>query len=113
MANYYLGEVRRGNGEPQQAETLYRRALNCDPANEDAHLRLGMLFESEKRYPLAVTQCRQTIRLQPKVARAHYHVASVYRAMGRKADSAAEFAKVRRLQAAADNRVDVTKEKQQ
>ncbi|HEX4166921.1 MAG TPA: tetratricopeptide repeat protein [Bryobacteraceae bacterium] len=112
LANFYLGEIARGNGESQKAEALYHRALTCDASNVDAHLRLGMLFETEKRYPLAIAQFRQAIRVKPNIAPAHYHLASVYRALGRKADSEAEFAKVRKIQAERDNSVDVTKEKQ-
>jgi len=77
----------------------------------DAHLRLGMVYESEKRYPLAVAELREAIRFKPDLAAPHYRLASVYREMGRKADSETEFAKVRRIKAASDNGVDVTKDR--
>ncbi len=109
LANYYLGEIARGDGELQKAEMLYNRALYCDPGNVDAHLHLGMLFEGEKRYPPAIVEFQQVIRIQPNAAPAHYHLAAVYRAMGRKADANAEFARVRQIQAATDNGVDVTR----
>ncbi len=113
LANYYLGEIARANGELQKAERLYNRALFCDPANADAHLHLGMLLESERRYSPAILQLRRVIQMQPNLVSAHYHLAAVYRAMGRKADSDAEFARVRRIQASTDNGIDVTKQKEQ
>lgn len=112
LANYYLGEIARGNGELQKAERFYNRALQCDPANVDAHLHLGMLLEAEKRYPLAIIEFQQVIRMQPNAAAAHYHLAAVYRALGRKAASEAEFARVRQIQASTDNGIDVSKQKE-
>ncbi len=112
LASYYLGEIARGNGEPQKAERFYNRALHCDPTNMDAHLHLGILLENEKRYLAAIVEFQQAIQMQPNAATAHYHLAAVYRALGRKADSEAEFATVRQIQAASDNGLDVTKQKE-
>ena len=99
LANYYLGEIARADKDATKAGYFYRRSLTCDPTSSDAHLRLGMLFEIDKRYPEAVAQLRDAIRLKPDAAPAHYHLAAVYRAMDRPAASEAEFAKVKQIQA--------------
>ncbi len=103
LANFYLGEIARADKDSSHAQSFYRKSLTCDPANSDAHLRLGMLFETYKRYPEAVAQLRDAIRLKPAAAPAHYHLASVYRAMDRPAAAQAEFAKVKQIQANGNN----------
>jgi tetratricopeptide (TPR) repeat protein len=112
LANYYLGEISRAEDQLKKAESLYVRALRCDSTNVDAHLHLGMLLEAEKQYSRAITQYKQVIKLQPNTISAHYHLASVYRAIWRRADSAAEFGRVRQIQALTGNGVDITKQKQ-
>lgn len=108
LANFYLGEIARSERDLHAAETRYRRALQCDASNAAAHLRLGMVLADEKHYPEAITQLKTAIRLDPNESSGHYHLASVYSQMGRNAEAAVEYAKVRRIQAAKDNGVDVT-----
>jgi len=108
LANFYLGEIARTERDLHNAETRYRRALQCDASNAAAHLRLGIVLADEKHYPEAITQLKTAIRLDPNESSGHYHLASVYSQMGRNAEAAVEYAKVRRIQAAKDNGVDVT-----
>ena len=100
LANYYLGEISRTEGDLHNAEVRYKRAIKCDPSNGDAHVRLGIVMGDQKRYQGAVFQLKQAIRLQPNESSAHYHLASIYKRMGRTADAAAEYKKVREIQAA-------------
>ncbi len=108
LANYYLGEIARTEGDLPKAEALYRRALQCDPSNSNAHLRLGIVLGDRRRYPEAIGQLKEAIRLDPSGSSAHYHLATVYRQMGRTADAQTEYRKVRQLQSAPDKGVDVT-----
>jgi tetratricopeptide (TPR) repeat protein len=109
LANYYLGEISRTEKDLPKAEALYRRSLACDGSNSNAHLRLGMLLEEQKRYGEAVMQLKEATRLAPDVSSGHYHLASVYRSLGRKTEAQVEFDKVRQIQAGKDNGVDVTR----
>ncbi|MBV9222531.1 MAG: tetratricopeptide repeat protein [Acidobacteriaceae bacterium] len=109
LANYYLGEISRAEKDLPKAESLYRRSLACDGSNSNAHLRLGMLLEEEKRYEEALAQLKEATRLAPDIGSGHYHLASVYRSLGRKAEAQIEFDKVRQIQAGKDNGVDVTR----
>lgn len=99
LANYYLGEMARSARDTAEAEAFYRRAIQCDATSSEAHLRLGTILEEEKRYPEAVVQLKEAIRLDPEGSSAHYHLGAAYRVMGRKAESDAELAKVREIQA--------------
>ena len=109
LANYYLGEIARTERNLGSAEALYRRALECDPSNGDAHLRLGIVLGDLKHYSQAVIQLKDALRLEPDASQPHYHLAVLYTQMGRTADSKAEYNKVRQIQAAKDNGVDVTR----
>ena len=68
-----------------------------------------MVYEEEKRYAEAAAQLKEAIRLAPEGSSGHYHLGSVYRSMGRKAEAQLEFEKVRQIQAEKDNGVDVTR----
>ncbi|HZS56194.1 MAG TPA: tetratricopeptide repeat protein [Bryobacteraceae bacterium] len=109
LANFYLGEIARAEHDNKTAEFQYRRTLECDPSSAEAHLRLGTVLGDQKHYTEAITELKQAIRLQPNESSAHYHLAEAYSQMGRKADAEAEYNKVRQIQAAKDNGIDVTK----
>jgi tetratricopeptide (TPR) repeat protein len=108
LANYYLGEIARGDKDTARAETLYERAIACDPSNGDAHLRLGSILTDQKRYREAMIELKKAVDLAPGQSAPHYHLGTLYRQMGRKSDAEAEYRKVREIHAASDNGVDVT-----
>jgi tetratricopeptide (TPR) repeat protein len=109
LANYYLGEIARSEKNLESAEALYRRALECDSSNGDAHLRLGIVLGDLKHYGQAIIQLKDALRLEPNASQPHYHLAVLYTQMGRTAEAKAEYNKVRQIQAAKDNGVDVTR----
>ena len=109
LANYYLGEIARIDGELGQAEASYRRALACDPSNQNAHMHLGMVLQDQKHYADAIRQFKEAIRLEPNESSAHYHLGSVYKQLGRTAEARAEYRKVREIQSASDKGTDVTR----
>jgi tetratricopeptide (TPR) repeat protein len=108
LANFYLGEIARSSGDLREAEARYRRAIQCDPSNRDAHLRLGIVLADRKEYSEAITQLKRAIRLDPRASAPHYHLAQVYGEMGRTAEANAEYKKVRAILAAKDKGVPVT-----
>ena len=110
LANFYLGEIARGERQLSVAERSYRRALECDPSNAQAHLRLGVVLAAANRYPEALSQLQQAAKLQPDDSTAHYHLASVYSHLGRNQEAQAEYRKVREIHAAKDTGTDVTRE---
>ncbi|MGH9584015.1 MAG: tetratricopeptide repeat protein [Bryobacteraceae bacterium] len=108
LANFYLGEIARSDRDLHQAEARYRRALECDPSNSDAHLRLGIVLADQKRYKEAIAQLKKAVRLQPNGSSAHYHLAEVYSQLGRIVEAKAEYKKVRQILAAKDKGVPVS-----
>jgi tetratricopeptide (TPR) repeat protein len=108
LANFYLGEIARADKEGQKAEALYRRAIECDSSNGDAHLRLGLVLGDQKRYQEAIAQLKEAIRCEPNESSPHYHLASLYRRIGRTEAAEVEYKKVREIQAGKDTGVDVT-----
>jgi tetratricopeptide (TPR) repeat protein len=100
LAFYFLGEIARTGKSNQEAERDYRQSLKCDPLYADAHLRLGMVLANDKRYTDAIVQLKEAIRLKPDASAAHYHLATVYRKTGQASKAEAEYAQVRRIQAA-------------
>jgi tetratricopeptide (TPR) repeat protein len=109
LANYYLGEIARTEGELGLAEASYRRSLACDPSNQGAHMHLGMVLQDQKHYGDAIRQFKEAIRLEPNESSAHYHLGSVYKQLGRMAEASAEYRKVREIQSASDKGTDVTR----
>ena len=85
LANFYLGEIARGDKDPAKAEGFYRRAIACDASNADAHLRLGVILTDEKRYRDALIELKKAVALSPDQATPHYHLGALYRQMGRSA----------------------------
>ena len=108
LANFYLGEIARSDHDLQTAERLYRRALECDPSSSEAHVRLGIVLADEKRYKEAIGHFKEAIRIQPNESSAHYHLAEVYSHTGQSVLAKSEYEKVREIQAAKDNGVNVT-----
>jgi tetratricopeptide (TPR) repeat protein len=108
LANFYLGEIARGEKNTASAAILYRRAIACDPSNGDAHLRLGSVLTDQKRYPAALIELKKAVQLEPRQSAPHYHLGALYRQIGRKVEAEAEYRKVREIHAASDNGVDVT-----
>ncbi len=108
LANFYLGEIARADKDPSKAESLYQRAINCDPSNADAHLRLGVVLTDQKRYREALPELKRAVELSPDQPTPHYHLGTLYKQMGHKADAEGEYRRVREIHAATDNGVDVT-----
>ncbi len=100
LAYYYLAEIARIGGDARDAGRQYRRALACDDRNAKAHAGLGILLASLHRNEEAVRELQHAIRLDPGEASPHYRLAVLYRELGRKAEAEAEYALVKKINAA-------------
>ena len=63
-AQDWLGVLAREMGDLRQAEQAYRRALEADPADADAHLNLGVLYERYLNRPADALQEYRAYREQ-------------------------------------------------
>jgi tetratricopeptide (TPR) repeat protein len=70
-----MGVVRRLQGQPAEAEALFRRALSLAPGLPHVHHNLGNLLRELSRLDEAVAEQREAIRLKPNYVEAHLSLA--------------------------------------
>ena len=109
LANFFLGEIARTNTDPQKAEFFYRQSIHCDPSYPDAHLRLGMVLETQHHYSEAIAELKKAVALKPDQSAPHYRLALLYRKTGQTAKAEDEYAQMHRLQAASGADSEATK----
>jgi predicted O-linked N-acetylglucosamine transferase (SPINDLY family) len=78
-------------GRYQQAEQIYRRILQAQPANADALHLLGLLAFQLGQAPVAVDYLRQALALCPEAASFHANLGLVLQAGGQHEEAAACF----------------------
>lgn len=74
-----------------EAAAFYRRALDLDPGNADAHVLLGGLHGMEGRIDEAALAFERAIALDPANARAHNNLGIAYRQRGQGSRAAEAF----------------------
>jgi tetratricopeptide (TPR) repeat protein len=67
-----------------QIKSLLKSAATLHPTFPDAHLQLGNLYAGEKKFPEAIREYRQAVKVQPDLAEAHYRLAQAYARIGEK-----------------------------
>ncbi len=92
LADSYLHE-----GQQDQALPLLKKAIAIRPNIATAYVDLGSIYASQKLLPEAVEALRAAIRIDAGSYDAHYHLARVYRQLGRGDEADREFATVRTL----------------
>lgn len=70
----YMGRSYVALGEVDSAEQTYKQALNVDSAFNEAHARLGQLYEDEGELEEALTHSRQALRSEPDNPKYRYAV---------------------------------------
>jgi tetratricopeptide (TPR) repeat protein len=89
-----LGEIANRCGAPQQAETLYRRALLLAPAYAEAGMALSLLLRDASRYDEALVEARQILTRHPRHLPALSLVAALLMQVRRLEESDAAFVKL-------------------
>ncbi len=82
-----LGNVYRALGRYEDAQAVYRRAIELDPKYVTPHNGLGNVYRDLSRYEDALAAYRRAIELDPKFAFPHNGLGNVYRALGRYEDA--------------------------
>jgi tetratricopeptide (TPR) repeat protein len=59
-------------------ETLLKQAIAADPNFYEAHYQLGILYQDQVKYPEAIQEFNQTVKLRPDFNRAHYRLVLLY-----------------------------------
>jgi tetratricopeptide (TPR) repeat protein len=102
MNYYYAFSLwERGGGEEgrnlDKIEELLRKAEEQAPGWYEPHYQLGVLCESEKRYPAAILEMQKAVRIEPGFAPAHFRLAVLYNRTGDKSQAEHESAMVQRI----------------
>jgi tetratricopeptide (TPR) repeat protein len=93
-----LGDIKLKKGG-KDAETLLQRSIELRSDIRIAHFDLGISESDRKNYDAAVRQFERAIALDPDQADAHYRLARLYIAMGRKTEGEAQLKVIKELHA--------------
>ncbi len=61
-----------------QAEVMFRKSLELNPDNLDAHLSLGYLLSNRREYDEAIFHLKEVIRLDPKLPKAYSNLGYIF-----------------------------------
>ena len=87
-AHYYyamdLWRAQRDQGQvnSETVGSMLKKAIELDATLADAHLALGNLYFDDRDYPRAIKEYQTTVKVQPDLTEAHYHLAQAYRHTG-------------------------------
>jgi tetratricopeptide (TPR) repeat protein len=91
-ANMRLGRVYLQMGQPRQALPYLQTALNAEPQNAVLRADLGKAWETLEEYGKAVSEYKESLRLDPGQIRLHYLLAKLYGKLGQPASAQKEMA---------------------
>lgn len=80
------------NGQLDQAETLYRQALELNPQHAGLHHCLGMIASQTQRCDLAIEHLKKALELAPGEAQFHNTLGIVLEETGRKEEAIEAYA---------------------
>ena len=89
-------EFNRAN-EPESAEFMFRKALELNPDNLEAHLSLSYLLSNRGVYDEAISHLEEVIRLEPRLAKARSNLGYVYMRKGNPDEAFGCFSEAVRL----------------
>jgi tetratricopeptide (TPR) repeat protein len=92
-----LGVLLKGRGEMQEAESLFREALEVDPAFAPALYHLATVLEGADRAADAVPLLLRAAAADPSYAEPHFALSRIYRREGRTAEADAALETFRKL----------------
>ncbi len=71
------GDALGDQGQWEEALTLYRKAADTNPGNEEIRFRLGVCLTQLKRLEEAASEYREAVRLRPKYPEAHNNLGNL------------------------------------
>ena len=100
-ANYYLGRLKRLDGERDEARKYLTKALTARPASSEVLFEYAAMAMTDHNYSKAEPLLNKVIRLQPDHSEAHFLLSQLYNRTGRREAGRKEqeiFEKLRREQ---------------
>jgi tetratricopeptide (TPR) repeat protein len=114
QVNYYFATClgRTSSAESKASrdskiESLLKRAVTLDPNYADAYFQLGVLYAEERKYPEAIAQYEQALKINPSAANTHYRLGQALTRNGDQTRAQEEFAvfeKLRQSESEATNK---------
>jgi tetratricopeptide (TPR) repeat protein len=95
-ANGEIGTILVAEHEPDKAVPYLETALRLSPDAGFIHEQLGSAYLQQNDYPKAEAELKKAVEDDP-YGSAHYQLALVYRAEGRRTEAAAEFETVKKI----------------
>lgn len=92
-----LGALDSGRADMNGALKYYGQAIHLQPDDPDANLGYGTVLMSMNQPEKAISYLEHAVRLDPSNATGHYRLGSLYRMVGRSADSHRELEEFKRL----------------
>jgi predicted CXXCH cytochrome family protein len=69
-----LGMVMHAEGKLPEAESAFRKAIECEPRNAELHYSLALFYGEQKRPLDALHSLQKTVELDPQFGRAWYNL---------------------------------------
>ena len=98
MAHYNLGIVLSAQGEPEQAISHYRRAVDLRPDYAEAHYNLGRLLVEKGQLDDAIAHYEKAVAINPADAEAQNNLGVSLFGIGRADDAIAHYQKALEIQ---------------
>ena len=86
-ADSRLGDIASRKGDSSQAVVYYKAALHLQPADAEAEFGLAKTLIAMNQQANALPVLERAVQLDPTNAAAHFRLSTLYREMGRTADS--------------------------
>jgi tetratricopeptide (TPR) repeat protein len=103
QAMLYEADADMQLNHPERSLPLLEKVNQLAPQLWLARLDLGILYADAGRNDEALVQMREAVRLAPDEASTHWHLARLYRAMGKAAEAKIEFDKAGSIHKATDD----------
>ena len=89
--NYQIGRSHQARGQYDAAIAAYRKSLEANPGNAEAHNALGVIYATQGKYELAVNELKAALALAPRAAHIHNNLGYAYLLQGRNEEALAAF----------------------
>lgn len=73
-----LGNIMQDNGKLQEAEFMYKKAIELDDSYYKAHYNLANIYVETNKPNLAIEEYKKVIKIKSDYPYAHYNLACVY-----------------------------------
>ena len=111
-ANSRLGDLASRKGDFAQATTYYNQALHLQTDDAQAEFGLAKVLIAQHQQTRALPLLERAVQLEPTNAAAHFRLSTLYREMGRTADSKHEVEEYKKYKELKENLEAVFKEMQ-